>query len=126
MSKSLRLLAVALVALTAAVLTACDDDEPYYTSPLVGDWVMIADDQGPVDDGLQPVFNFYSDGTGIYTDYDQWGYEYTYDIFWQPSGTMLYVMFDDGQQWSYRWSVTGSLLYLYDIDTGSQLTFQLY
>lgn len=54
------------------------------------------------------------------------GYEYTYNIYWEPDGSQLYISFSNGEQWDYQWAVTGTTLYLADLDTGSQLTFQMY
>lgn len=122
--KTKRLPLFAALAFICLALAACSDDDDYYYSPLIGDWVLVADDYGPVE-GDQPFFQFYSDGSGTYTDYD-WGNSYTYNIFWEPDGEYLYINFSDGQQWSYLWSVTGRYLYLTDVDTGSQLTFMMF
>ncbi len=125
MSKRLPFIALMATVFMTLALTACDDNNDYYYSPLVGDWVLVADDYGPVD-MYQSSFELYADGTGIYTDYDEWGHEYTYNIFWEPDGSQLYISFADGSQWAYQWSVTGTMLYLTDLDTGSMLTFQMY
>lgn len=117
--------AFATFAIILTSLTGCDNNDDYYYSPLIGDWVLVADDYGPVEVN-QSAFNFYADGTGFFTDYDDWGYEYTYDIFWEPNGELLYVSFSDGNVWTYRWAIAGSYLYLTDLETGSRLTFQIY
>lgn len=116
-------LGFAVIAFLAVALGSCSDDD-YYYSPLIGDWVLVADDYGPVDTD-QTYFNFYADGSGFYTDSD-WGNQYTYPIYWDATGSTLYINFDDGQQWVYLWTVAGNTLYLEDVDTGSRLTFQMY
>lgn len=125
MSRPTRFLAIAAFAFIVLAFTACDENDEYYYSPLIGDWVLVADDYGPVEVN-QSTFNLYADGSGIFTDYDEWGYEYTYNIFWQPDGTLLYITFNDGTGWTYRWAITGSTLFLTDVDTGSQLTYTMY
>ncbi len=124
-SISRKFFALATVAILLTSLSGCDSDEDYYYSPLIGDWVLVADDYGPVEIN-QSTFTFYGDGTGYFTDYDDWGYEYNYNIFWEPDGQLLYVTFDDGNTWTYRWAIAGNYLYLTDLDTGSRLTFQIY
>lgn len=125
MSKRSSLLATLAIVFISLAFTACGNDDEYYYSPLVGDWILVADDYGPVDT-YQSTFQFYADGSGVYTDYDEWGYEYTYNIYWEPDGSQLYISFSNGEQWDYQWAVTGTTLYLTDLDTGSQLTFQMY
>lgn len=124
MSNRLQFIALMATVFMTLALTACDENDEYY-SPLVGGWVLVADDYGPVY-MYQNSFEFHADGTGTYTDFDEWGYEYTYNIFWEPNGPQLYISFADGSQWAYQWSVTGIMLYLTDLDTGSMLTFQMY
>ena len=121
--KTKKLLSFIAFAFMAVVLNSCTDND-YYYSPLIGDRVLVADDYGPVDVD-QSIFSFYSDGTGVYTEYD-WGNEYNYQISWEPDGDYLYISFPDAQQWTYRWAIAGNMLYLTDIDTGSRLTFELY
>lgn len=125
MSKSIKIITLAAFAFLALTFSGCEDNDDYYYSPLIGDWELVSDDYGPVTLN-QSVFSFYGDGAGIYTDYDDWGYEYNYDIFWEPDGDLLYVSFDDGNYWTYRWAIAGSYLYLTDIETGSRLTFQAF
>ncbi|ROT06365.1 hypothetical protein EEL49_08610 [Muribaculaceae bacterium Isolate-104 (HZI)] len=122
--KTRKVLSLIAFAFMTVALGACSDDNDYYYSPLIGDWVLVADKYGPVD-GDQPIFQFYTDGSGTYTDYD-WGNEYTYAIYWEPDGDLLYINFSDGQQWVYQWDIDGTFLYLRDLDTGSLLTFQMY
>ncbi|MDE5838382.1 MAG: hypothetical protein K2K52_03105 [Paramuribaculum sp.] len=121
--KTKKFLSFIAFAFMAVALSSCTDDE-YYYSPLIGDWVLVADDYGPVNED-QSIFSFYGDGTGIYTEYD-WGNEYNYSISWEPDGEYLYISFTDGQQWTYLWAIAGETLYLTDIDTGSRLTFVMY
>lgn len=71
MSNRSSLLATLAIVFISLAFTACDDDE-YYYSPLVGDWILVADDYGVVD-AYQSTFQFYADGSGVYTDYDEWG-----------------------------------------------------
>lgn len=120
-----RIIAFATFALILISLTGCDTDDDYYYSPLIGDWVLVADDYGPVEMN-QSIFTFYGDGSGVFTDYDEWGYEYNYDIFWEPDGELLYVSFSNAETWTYRWAIAGSYLYLTDLDTGSRLTYQIF
>lgn len=122
--KTKTFLSLIAFAFMAVALSACSEDDDYYYSPLIGDWVLVADEYGPVD-GNQPIFQFYADGSGTYTDYD-WGNEYTYAIYWEPDGDLLYINFNDGQQWVYQWQLDGTILYLKDLDSGSLLTFQMY
>lgn len=122
--KTKKFLSLIAFAFIAAALSACAEDDDFYYSPLIGDWVLVADEYGPVE-GYQPIFQFYSSGAGTYIDYD-WDNEYTYDIYWVTDGNRLYINFDDGQQWAYRWDIDGTLLYLTDLDSGSVLTFQMY
>lgn len=121
--KTKKFLSFLAFAFMAVALSSCNDDD-YYYSPLIGDWVLVADDYGPVVED-QSIFSFYGDGTGIYTEYD-WGNEYNYQITWEPDGEYLYIFFADAQQWTYRWAIAGDMLYLTDIDTGSRLTFEMY
>ncbi|MDE6523987.1 MAG: hypothetical protein K2L66_00355, partial [Paramuribaculum sp.] len=96
LSNCLRLLAIAVAIVTFG---SCSDENDYYWSPLIGDWVLVADEYGPVDTD-QNIFSFYSDGSGQYVDYDNWGQSYTYDIYWDTDGTALYISFADGQDWN--------------------------
>ena len=122
LSNCLRLLAIAVAIVTFG---SCSDENDYYWSPLIGDWVLVADEYGPVDTD-QNIFSFYGDGSGQYVDYDNWGQSYTYDIYGDTDGTALYISFADGQDWMYLWAVNGNNLYLTDVDTGSQLVFAMY
>lgn len=122
LSNCLRLLAIAVAIVTFG---SCSDENDYYWSPLIGDWVLVADEYGPVDTD-QNIFSFYGDGSGQYVDYDNCGQSYTYDIYWDTDGTALYISFADGQDWMYLWAVNGNNLYLTDVDTGSQLVFAMY
>lgn len=115
------LLPFVTLALLCVMFSSCGDDDDYYFSPLIGEWVLVSDDAGPVDYD-QAVFQLYEDGNGTYTSYE-WGDPYTYYIYWETDGDILYINFDDGQQWAYVWSVAGDYLYLHDVDTGSRLTF---
>lgn len=121
--KTKKFLSFLAFAFIAVALSGCTDED-YYYSPLIGDWVLVADDYGPVAAEDQSIFSFYSDGSGTYTEYD-WGNQYDYQITWEPNGDYLYISFMDGQEWAYRWAIAGNMLYLTDIDTGSRLTFTM-
>lgn len=69
LSNCLRLLAIAVAIVTFG---SCSDENDYYWSPLIGDWVLVADEYGPVDTD-QNIFSFYGDGSGQYVDYDTGG-----------------------------------------------------
>ena len=59
LSNCLRLLAIAVAIVTFG---SCSDENDYYWSPLIGDWVLVADEYGPVDTD-QNIFSFYADGS---------------------------------------------------------------
>ncbi len=61
LSNCLRLLAIAVAIVTFG---SCSDENDYYWSPLIGDWVLVADEYGPVDTD-QNIFSFYGDGSGL-------------------------------------------------------------
>ena len=78
----LRLLAIAV---TVVTLGSCSDDDDYYWSPLIGDWVLVADEYGPVDTD-QNIFSFYADG-------QEWVYR------WAVNGNNMYLTdLDTGSQ----------------------------
>lgn len=114
------LIAALLIAVVAALsLTSCDDDDPYYGDPLVGQWTLTA----PLFDEWDATqFVFYPDGTGTLSQYDQYYEWVTYPISWDADPSTLWV-YTSAETWTYQWQVVGMNLYLYDLDTGASLTY---
>lgn len=110
-------IAAAAVA-ASSTLTSCSDDDyyydPYYYSPIVGSW-------GSAASGFYyNEFTFYSDGTGIYSAYNDFGNWESWAITWATSGNSLNVYFvNTGQSWYYTWRTSGNYLYLTNGSTQS-------
>ena len=76
-------LPLAVVLILLPVLVSCDDDEPYY-SPLVGTWGVTSESN------IYHEFEFYSDGTGYYLEYNGWATLQIKHHFSGTSTTMIY------------------------------------
>lgn len=106
-------LPLAVVLILLPVLVSCDDDEPYY-SPLVGTWGVTSESN------IYHEFEFYSDGTGYYLEYNGWGH-YGYPtnqtpFFWYVNYDDLQLRFRNGDVWNYEYEVRGNRLFLWDMD----------
>lgn len=114
-----RIAALAVLIASCVALTSCDDnDDYYYGSPLVGSWEQVYVSAYDV-----TYFTFYSDGTGIYSDYNN-SWSFTWDL-WGGNQVQIYIM-STGQTWNYQYRVQGPSLELYDLDYGGYLYFQAY
>lgn len=112
---SISLLLVMFVSLFTT--TSCDDDHHYY-NPIVGNWSLT----DPVD-AYYNEYYFYPDGTGIYYIDDYYG-ESTYYFTWETYHSYLYVYFNTGETWTYRWDFRYGCLYLYPIGSPYPFIYQ--
>ena len=107
--KSLRTLGLFLVTLFAVTaLSSCepDDDDFYYD--IVGRWLQVAPDYGP-------IYDFNGNGSGMCYD-DYYGDSFFY---WNTNGDYMTLDFGQGYVKNYTWSFQGSSLYLYPTDNYS-------
>lgn len=127
MVKNIRLLASLFsVILLAVVATGCDTDEDDFYSPVMGDWVLVEDNYGPVIREYDRVyFELEPSGRGIYGYYDD-RRRVTVPIDWEVDDDRLYI-YVWRETWTYRWFVSGSRLMLMSLDgDGSRLVFEAY
>lgn len=114
---------LSVILLAMLTVSACDTEDDYYGSPIVGSWRMVA----PLDQ-FYNEFTFYPDGTGSYFVDDYWGPD-TYYIEWYTEGPELWVYFPDtmgADNMYFRWRVIGSSLYLYPDGGGTPWVYQWY
>ncbi len=127
MAKNIRLLASLFsVILLAVVSTGCDTDEDDFYYPVMGDWVLVEDNYGPVIREYDRVyFELESSGRGIYGYYDD-RRRVNAPIDWEVDDDRLYI-YVWRETWTYRWFVSGSRLILMSLDgDGSRLVFEAY
>lgn len=124
-SNSLLTLCLVLVAL--AGLTSCGD-EYYDYSPLQGGWELVEIDGVPVAEPYVSEFTFYSNGTGVYGQYNPYPQWTTFRITWEtdiaPGGAeYLYIYPAGGGVWSYMIRLYPTFMELTDLDTGQRLIY---
>ena len=122
------MLMLSVIMSASALFSSCDPEEEYeFYSPLLGSWVLVEDNYGPVvNEYDRSYFTFYSSGEGVYESYDVDGYEITASIAWETNDDLLYVYIWD-ELWRYRWYVSGSKMVLMSIDgDGARLVFRMY
>lgn len=125
-----RLWLICTVVVAATLFSSCGD-EYYEYSPLEGRWELVEVDGYPVREIEVSEFTFYSDGTGIYGQYNnlyQWS---TFPIRWEvdyaPGGAeYLYVYPYGGGCWRYLMRLHPTWLELTDLDTGQRLVYNSY
>lgn len=120
-------LCVLFVVVSCGILFgSCDDPDNYGGNyRLQGTWALIEDEYGPINWDQDCDFDFYGNGNGTYSCYDEYGAWQTYPISWDADGRYLtvYAPFDT---WYYTYRVTGNLLYLYPTNGDPYLIFQAY
>lgn len=109
-------------------LTSCGDED-YYYSPIEGTWELVSVNGMPVSEPQVCEFTFYSDGTGIYGQYNPYPVWSTNTISWDMSYTdggadYLHVYTWDGQRWDYLVRLYQWELVLTDTYTGDVLRFE--
>lgn len=127
-TKKYALLLLLLPLLSA--LSSCSDTDPYFESPLCGNWQLELVNGYAVPELDVSEFQFYSDGTGTFGQYNQNGGWSTYPITWYTDfvGVTNYLYIDTwgGGTWIYQFKVYYDSLVLYDTLTGNTLTYTPY
>lgn len=135
MKKLLSLLLISIIAV--ATLSSCNDndywDDPYYYSPLVGNWELYSVNGYPVSEIEVSEFQFLGDGRGTFGQYannslQSWS---TYQITWfcdfpDAFTNILYVNTWNGGTWTYIFTVTYDTLTLRDTSNGNILVYTAY
>lgn len=121
------LIIATLIALVAS-LSSCTVDNGSLSAG--GNWSLTYINNSPVytDDYDYCEFQFYSNGTGYYSFYDdfgRWSSLYvTWDVDYSGYRDILYVYPSNGQNaWIYNMDRSYNTLYLQDLVTGNRLTF---
>lgn len=121
-------LIVGIIALISSTLSSCGDSD-YYYSPLEGTWGLESVNGIPVNTLDYSEFTFYSDGTGVYGQYNRYGNWSTYPITWDLGGTsgggdVLYIDVPYfGERWVYLIKLFPTRLQMTDMDTGDVLVY---
>lgn len=116
--RGLQLPLIAVMLLAVMSLSSCDPDDEYAYNSLIGTWVEVAPGNG--------TYTFYSDGQGVNSYYDAYGYQWD-DWFdwWTDNGTVT-LQWDDYPTEYFSWSFSGNSLYLYPYGGGDPIVLQPY
>lgn len=91
-----RFAALLLVIVSAVAMTSCEGDPDYYYSDLVGSWQLVESGGQPIYDYQTDYYTFYSDGTGYYSYYDQYGNMWDEPFYWsERAGGRLLLSYDN-------------------------------
>lgn len=125
------LLLFSLTVVAMLSLQSCGDDEPYFGSPVAGRWELVEVDGYPVVESEVCEFIFYSDGTGVYGQYQPYPQWNESSIAWEldyaaGGAEYLYVYPGYGQMWRYLVRLYPTEMELTDLDTGQRLLFSEY
>ena len=120
LDKYARMLFVALAC--SLMLTSCYDDDDDYPGGdwrLAGDWEYV----NYVDESAYCTFDFYENGTGYYSCYDQYGMWNQYPMNWWADGSYLSISVS-WDTWNYTYSISRDYLYLYPQNGDPTLIFE--
>lgn len=91
----LKIFALILTVVAGASLSSCDDDDMYY-NPLVGYWQLVESGGQPVYDYQVDYYTFYSNGSGMYSFYDNYGQFWQEPFYWMDNGyDQLSIQYDN-------------------------------
>ena len=124
-----RLWLICLTVMAAVSFSSCGD-ETYDYSPLQGRWELYSVNGVVVPELSVSEFTFYSDGTGIYGQYNPTGQWYTYGITWEteitPGGAEYLYIYTGTDVWSYLIRLYYDRMELTDLDTGDRLVYNAF
>lgn len=126
-----KLLLLCLSVAALAGFSSCGD-EYYDYVPIAGHWVLDRIDGIPAHESEIVEFTLYSDGTGVYGQYNPYPHWSTYYIEWAldygaGGAEYLYIYPNHSHEvWRYIVKLYSDQMKLIDLDTGQELLFYEY